>query len=446
MLESVLAWLRYRRLSSFHTRLSKLAGVLLSIYVVTLFLWGHWQPLLVLAAAVSILASLEEMVLLALLPEWRSDVPGSGGCAGFCIAKKQGRRYSWSHSSRSNPRQQSVHRNLMHVAAVAALALVAAGCGNRGEQGGAMPPPEVAVAEVTRGNVPTLLEYTGRAVGSRDVEVRARVSGILLERRYEEGSDVRQGELLFRIDPEPYRAAAAQARAELGVAQARLDEARRQRDRILPLFAQNAASQRQRDEVVSQFEVAQANVAAAQARLRTAELDLSYTEVRAPIGGLTSREVRSEGSLVAAGTESSLLTRIVQTDPIYVEFSVPEAEAARVRKATAAGTRIARRAVAGGRRQRAAHRRQALVRRHLGRAGFRHGARAGGVPQRRPPAGAGAVPARAGRGRGGRRRDLGAAPRRDDQRAGQFRLGRRRRARWSSCGPCGWRENPATAR
>jgi membrane fusion protein (multidrug efflux system) len=230
-----------------------------------------------------------------------------------------------------------VHRNLMHGAAVAALALFIAGCGNRGEQGGAPPPPEVAVAEVTRGNVPTLLEYTGRAAGSRDVEVRARVSGILLERRYQEGSDVRQGELLFRIDPEPYRAAAAQARAELGVAQARLDEARRQRDRILPLFAQNAASQRQRDEVVSLFEVAQANVAAAQARLRTAELDLGYTEVRAPIGGLTSREVRSEGSLVAAGTESSLLTRIVQTDPIYVEFSVPEAEAARVRRATAAG-------------------------------------------------------------------------------------------------------------
>jgi membrane fusion protein (multidrug efflux system) len=225
----------------------------------------------------------------------------------------------------------------MHVAAVVTLALVATGCGKRGEQGGAPPPPEVAVAEVTRGDVPTLLEYSGRAAGSRDVEVRARVSGILLERRYDEGSAVRQGDLLFRIDPEPYRAAAAQARAELGVARARLDEARRQRDRILPLFEQNAASQRQRDEVVSQFEVAQANAEAAQARLRTAELDLGYTEVRAPIGGLTSREVRSEGSLVAAGTESSLLTRIVQTDPIYVEFSVPEAEAARVREATIAG-------------------------------------------------------------------------------------------------------------
>jgi membrane fusion protein (multidrug efflux system) len=219
--------------------------------------------------------------------------------------------------------------------ALAAAAL--AGCGQAGEAGGEMPPPEVAVVEVTRGNVPTPLEYTGRAAGSRDVEIRARVSGILLERRYEEGSAVRQGDLLFRIDPEQYRAAAAQARAEVGVAQARLEEARRQRDRILPLFEQNAASQRQRDEVVSQFEVAQANLEAARARLRTAELDLGYTEVRAPIGGLTSREVRSEGSLVTAGTESSLLTRVVQTDPIYVEFSVPEGEAARVRAATAQG-------------------------------------------------------------------------------------------------------------
>jgi len=211
------------------------------------------------------------------------------------------------------------------------------GCGQGAPQGGEMPPPEVTVAAVTTGNLPTLLEYTGRAAGSRDVEVRARVSGILLERRYQEGSAVRQGELLFRIDPEQYRAAAALARAELGVAQARLDEARRQRDRIVPLFEQSAASQRQRDEVVSQYEVAQASVEAARARLRTTELDLSYTEVRAPIGGLTSREVRSEGSLVSAGTESSLLTRIVQTDPIYVEFSVPETDAARIRAATRAG-------------------------------------------------------------------------------------------------------------
>ena len=209
------------------------------------------------------------------------------------------------------------------------------GCGQPqgGAPGGEMPAPEVGVETATVGRVPTLLEYTGRAAGSREVEVRARVGGILLERRYEEGQSVRRGDVLFVIDPEPYRAAAAQARAELGVAKARLEEARRQRDRIVPLFEKNATSQRQRDEAVSQFEVAQATVAAAQARLRTAELDLGYTEVRAPISGSTSREARSEGSLVETGGDSSLLTRIVQTHPVYVEFSVPETEAARMRGA-----------------------------------------------------------------------------------------------------------------
>ena len=110
------------------------------------------------------------------------------------------------------------------LALLLSLATVAA-CGRSGsEPGGEMPPPEVAVVAVTSGNVPVPLEFTGRAVGSKEVEVRARVNGILLERRYQEGSEVRQGDVLFRIDPEPYRATAAQARAELGVAQAHLEE------------------------------------------------------------------------------------------------------------------------------------------------------------------------------------------------------------------------------
>lgn len=226
-------------------------------------------------------------------------------------------------------------RPLVRPALLLLFSSLVGGCGQPqgGPPGGEMPAPEVGVETATVGRVPTLLEYTGRAAGSREVEVRARVGGILLERRYEEGQSVRQGDVLFVIDPEPYRAAAAQARAELGVARARLEEARRQRDRIVPLFEKNATSQRQRDEAVSQFEVAQATVAAAQARLRTAELDLGYTEVRAPISGSTSREARSEGSLVETGGDSSLLTRIVQTHPVYVEFSVPETEAARMRGA-----------------------------------------------------------------------------------------------------------------
>jgi membrane fusion protein (multidrug efflux system) len=201
----------------------------------------------------------------------------------------------------------------------------------------APPAPEVAVATVAKGDLPLALAYTGRAVGSREVEVRALVSGIVLQRRYEEGRAVRRGDVLFLIDPDRYRAAAELARAELGVERARLAEARRQRDRLQSLLDRKLVSQSQLDEAVSAFEVAEANTAAAQARLRTAELDLSYTEVRAPISGLTSREVRSEGSLAIAGDDSSLLTRIVQTDPIYVEFSLPEREAAQVRTRLAAG-------------------------------------------------------------------------------------------------------------
>ena len=216
-------------------------------------------------------------------------------------------------------------------------AAMLAGCGAREGQQGAPPPPEVVVDTATRGDLPLDLAYTGRAVGSREVEVRALVSGILLERRYEEGKPVRQGEVLFLIDPDRYRAAVEQARAELGVESARLAEARRQRDRIAALVGQGLVSQSQHDEAISAFEVAQASTAAARARLRTAELDLGYTEVRAPIAGLTSREARSEGSLVTAGDESSLVTRIVQTDPMYVEFTLPEIEAALVRARVAAG-------------------------------------------------------------------------------------------------------------
>lgn len=204
----------------------------------------------------------------------------------------------------------------------------------------APPPPEVTVAQAQAGPVPLELMYSGRAVGSREVEVRARVSGILLERSYEEGSAVREGEVLFRIDAEPFRVRVAQARAELEVERARLAEARRDRDRVRALIDRQLVSQRQLDEAVSRYEVAVASVAAAEARLRAEELDLGYTEVRAPISGLTSREARSEGSLVTAGEDSSLLTRIVQSDPIYAEFAVPESEATLLRARLAAGGEV----------------------------------------------------------------------------------------------------------
>jgi membrane fusion protein, multidrug efflux system len=224
----------------------------------------------------------------------------------------------------------AIRRVMSPALAAVATGLLLTGCGREAAQQ-PPPPPEVAVQTVDPSAVPLELTYTARTVGSREVEVRARVGGILLKRRFEEGSRVRQGQPMFLIDPEPVRARLASARAEVAVARARLDEARRQRERVLPLFEQNAVSQSRRDEVVSAFEVAQANLAAAESSQRMAQLDLEYTDVRAPIDGLTSREVLSEGSLVKTDQDSSLLTRIVQVDPLYVEFAVPEAEATLIR-------------------------------------------------------------------------------------------------------------------
>src|SRR5690606_26811476 len=125
------------------------------------------------------------------------------------------------------------------------------------------------------------------------------------------------------------------ARAELGVRLANLRQAERERERILPLYEQDLASLQDRDNAIAAHETAEAAAAAAEAAVRTAEPQPSYTDVRAPIAGLTSREVRSEGSLVTAGDDSSLLTYLVQADRLYVEFAVPDADAELLRAALA---------------------------------------------------------------------------------------------------------------
>jgi membrane fusion protein (multidrug efflux system) len=144
---------------------------------------------------------------------------------------------------------------------------------------------------------------------------------------------VQQGQVLFEIDAAPFEAVVAEDRATLAVAQAGQLQARRNRDRVLPLVEKGLASAKERDDALSGLEVADAQVQAAAANLRTAELNLSYTKVRAPIAGIASREARSEGSLITAGSDSSLLTRIVQLQPLYVEFAAPEQEAAAIRAA-----------------------------------------------------------------------------------------------------------------
>jgi membrane fusion protein, multidrug efflux system len=218
------------------------------------------------------------------------------------------------------------------VVAAVALCAVIVSCGKQQPQM-QMPPMNVGAVQVRPQPLQLTLEHAAQLRGIREVEVRARVSGILLKRLYTEGSRVKENALLFKIDPAPFAAEVARARAELGVQQANRQQALRERDRILPLYDQKLVSLRDRDAAIAAYESADAGMAAAQAALRTAELNLSYTDVRAPIGGLTSREVRSEGSLVTAGGDSSLLTHIVQSDRLYVQFSMPEAEAESLREA-----------------------------------------------------------------------------------------------------------------
>jgi membrane fusion protein (multidrug efflux system) len=176
------------------------------------------------------------------------------------------------------------------------------------------------------------LEYPGRVEGSREVEVRPRVSGILVRRTFEEGSAVKRGQSLFQIDPAPYRAEVQAAEASLAEENAMRSKAEREISRLEPLVAQNAVSRKEYDAAVAELEQSRATVLSAQARLDKAKLDLAWTNVPAPISGVTSRAPLSEGSLV--GPES-LLTRISQVTPIWVRFSVSDEELLAMNRAIA---------------------------------------------------------------------------------------------------------------
>ena len=206
---------------------------------------------------------------------------------------------------------------------------VLAGCGKGapggpGGPGGGMPPPEVSVITIQASSQPIQLEYAGQTAGSRETEVRARVAGILQRRLFTEGASVKAGQPLFQIDPANFQNQAASLDASVALAVARRDQAKRDLARLAPLIAEKAISQKEFDDSKSAVDVAEATLKQTQAQASEAQLNLNYTKVVAPIGGMTTTANKSDGSLVTAA--DSLLTTIVQTDPMYVNFSVSESD------------------------------------------------------------------------------------------------------------------------
>ena len=226
-------------------------------------------------------------------------------------------------------------------AAVAALALVAllSACGKKDAAapgaGGGMPPPEVGVITTQFQPVALETELPGRVEPVRVAQVRARVNGVILKRLFTEGSQVKAGQSLFQIDPAPYQAQLQSAQAALGRAEANLTQTRAQAERYKPLVEARAVSQQEYVNAVAAQKQSQADVEAARAALRIAQLNSGYASVQAPISGRIGRALVTEGALVSAA-EATQLATIQQTDTVFLNFTQSATELQALRRA--AGT------------------------------------------------------------------------------------------------------------
>ncbi len=226
-------------------------------------------------------------------------------------------------------------RSLVVLAAVAALA--ACGKSSAPAQGGATPPPpEVGVVTIQPGDVGLVNELPGRLEASRVAQVRARAAGILQQRLFREGSEVKAGQRLFQIDAAPYQATLQSARATLARAEANLTQARALAERYAPLVKENAVSQQEFANAQAAQKQAEADVAAGRAAVRTAEINLGYANVTAPISGRIGRALVTEGALVGQG-EATQLAVIQQINPMYVNFTQSVGEVYRLRRAFESG-------------------------------------------------------------------------------------------------------------
>ena len=229
----------------------------------------------------------------------------------------------------------SLPRRTLLAAAVATVVLSLTACGDD-KKPAAPAVPEVTVLAVKHDSVPLKVELPGRTAPFLLAEVRARVDGIVQERRFVEGADVKQGQPLYMIDPAPYRATLASAEASLQRAQANLTSSTAQLDRYKVLVGGNAVSKQAYDNAQAAQLQAAADVAAAKATVTTAKINLGYTSVTAPISGRSSVSAVTQGAYVQGGS-ATLLTTIQQIDPMYVDLQQSSVEGLALRRDIAAG-------------------------------------------------------------------------------------------------------------
>ncbi|KRB99822.1 RND transporter [Hydrogenophaga sp. Root209] len=230
--------------------------------------------------------------------------------------------------------------HLLRGLSVLALAVVLSACDKpaapAAAAGAGMPAPEVGVVTVAPGDVGLVTELPGRLEASRVAQVRARAAGILQERLFREGSDVKAGQALFRIDASPYAAALQSVQAGLARSQANLTQASALAERYAPLVKENAISQQEYANAVAAQKQAEADVAAGKAAVQTANINLNYARVTAPISGRIGRALVTEGALVGQG-EATQLAVIQQINPMYVNFTQSASEVYKLRKAMDSG-------------------------------------------------------------------------------------------------------------
>ena len=227
--------------------------------------------------------------------------------------------------------------SIFFVALIFALSSISVRAEKKEQPSGQTPPaPEVTVIKTVPRDTPVTIEFVGKTVSSRRVEIRSRVEGFLEKRLYTEGSMVKKGDVLFQMDQKPFQADLRAAKAELAQQQARLENAEANLKRVKPLAEKNAVSQKDLDDAIGTYRSSAASVEAAKAKVVQAELSLSYTTITSPVTGLSSFAVKQEGAYIGIGSDS-LLTYVAQLNPMWVEFSVSENQILKSRRQSELG-------------------------------------------------------------------------------------------------------------